>query len=87
MDWLSSKCLNYIVFGYDVIFAALVSAEYGSVLSGDERTDPFQRCIEGNNGIGLFEHFADLFAFDIGAIAHHAGEERSEERRVGKECW
>lgn len=67
--------MDDIVLGDDMVIPAVVLAQDRSVLAGDQAAEAFQGGIEGYDGIGLFQYFSDLFAFDILAIAHHSAEE------------
>src|SRR5689334_17593830 len=67
--------LNNIVFSDDVVIPAVIFAQNGAIFPGYEAAEPFQGSVKGDDGIGFFEHFPDLFAFDVLSIAHHPGEQ------------
>src|SRR5882757_1263526 len=67
--------MDDIVLSDDVVIPAVVLAQYSPIFPGDEAAEPFQGGVEGNNGIGLFQHFSDLFPLNVLSIAHHTDKE------------
>jgi len=66
--------LDHIVFSDDMVVVAVVFAQYCSIFTIDEAAQSFQWGVEGDNGIGFFQHFTYLPAFEVSAVGHHAGE-------------
>src|SRR6185437_2743163 len=67
--------MNDIVFGDDLVIAAVILPEHGSILPGNQGAESFQWGIEGNHRVSFFKQVADPPAFEIDAIVHQPAKE------------